>query len=82
MIEIFNKEECEQYKEDKERLLKELFDLLTKLHLKRTGEEMIYNLHSIETSGDKANFVSECKRMQLTSTCIPKLVSFLELVTF
>ena len=50
------------------------------MHTKRTGEEMSFSLGSIETSNDKANFVSECKRMQLT--CIPKLVSFMELVTF
>ena len=41
---------------------------------------MSFDLSSVESSNEKANFVSECKRMELT--CIPKLVKFLEDVRF
>mmetsp|Transcript_3806 Transcript_3806/g.5093 ORF Transcript_3806/g.5093 Transcript_3806/m.5093 type:complete len:168 (+) Transcript_3806:475-978(+) len=41
---------------------------------------MAFSLNSIDTSGDKANFVTECKRMELT--CVPKLVKFLEDVRY
>jgi len=41
---------------------------------------MSFDLESIETSGDKANFITECNRMGIT--CVPKLVKFLEDVRF
>lgn len=63
IIDILNKDEQERFEKDKARLLEEIFDLLGKLHLKRTGEQMHFDLAAVETSADKANFVTECKRM-------------------
>lgn len=63
MIDILNDEESVIYEREKARLLETIFSKLGELHKKRTEEEMKFDLSGIETSGDKANFVSECNRM-------------------
>lgn len=43
---------------------------------------MQFNLNNVASSGDKANFVVECKRMQLLPVAYNKLTDFLEQVFF
>lgn len=80
MIELINKEEQEAFETEKKQLIDEIFGTLAQLYEKKTGEKQEFDLSCIENTAEKANFVAECSKMELT--CQDKLVRFLEEVCF
>ena len=78
-IEIVNNEEKAEFEAEKGRLLEEIFQNLSVLYRRKTGEGQEFDLDVVETAERKADFQADCEKMGLK---MPQLTDFLEDVAF
>ena len=78
-IEITNPARKQKFEDEKDELLKEIFEVLSELYQKKTGEHKAFDLSCAETSEDKATFIADCDSMGFK---MPKLVALIEDISF
>ena len=78
-IEIVNSERKQKFDEERDQVLSELFQTLSTLYQRKTGDQASFDLSCVTTMDKKASFIAECEKMELH---MPELIQFMEGVAF